>query len=182
MTVDVHASVKQWYLLTRLPARSLAPPLDCVADADTSNSAMSCTPEIEIVPANKQMLVEADPRESLLSVEHINRLPDEMMCIIVSLLPTKFAVRTTVLSQRWRPIWRSVPLNLSVDYRLCDQDSKRIDAVSKILVSHPRPAERLSMGVFHPNRKLVAKLDDWFLCPVLNNFKEFKFVGGQTAR
>jgi hypothetical protein len=53
-----------------------------------------------------------------------------MLLIIIALLPTKSAMRTTLLSQQWHPLWRRVLLNLTVDSCLCDGDCKRMDVVS----------------------------------------------------
>ena len=117
-----------------------------------------------------------------MSVDHTNTVPDEMLRIVVSLLPTKFAVRMTVLSRRWRYIWSSVSLNLRVDYQLCDQDSGRIDAVSSILASHPGPVDSLYIGVFHHKWKLVFILDSCSQSPALDNLEELRFVCGQTLR
>ncbi|BFG28439.1 hypothetical protein CerSpe_147130 [Prunus speciosa] len=71
----------------------------------------------------------------------ISELPDDLLCRILSFLPTTIAVRTTVLSKRWNNVWTCVP-NLDLDcqrdfvpyYQLCDHD--RFDMfVDRVLCS-----------------------------------------------
>ena len=63
--------------------------------------------------ANKWRRLEPKPHPA--SLDFISSLPDDMLLVIISLLPTKYAVRTALLSWRWCPLWRRVPLNLTVD-------------------------------------------------------------------
>ncbi|CAO2833512.1 unnamed protein product [Amaranthus hypochondriacus] len=50
-------------------------------------------------------------------VDRISGLPDEILCHILSFIPTKYAVATSVLSTRWKYLWTSVPV-LNFDVRL----------------------------------------------------------------
>ncbi|KAM3404864.1 hypothetical protein ACQJBY_007764 [Aegilops geniculata] len=75
-------------------------------------------------------------------VDHISRLPDAVLGNIVSLLATKEGARTQAIVGRWRPLWRSAPLNLMVDCELINKTHKLIDLIPKILSEHRGPTRR----------------------------------------
>jgi hypothetical protein len=91
--------------------------------------------------ANKRRRVEPKVQapQASLDLDLISCLLDDVLYIIISLLPTKSAMRITSLSYWWSPLWRSTPLNLTVDYDLCDKEREHIAAVSEILAMHHGP-------------------------------------------
>ncbi|KAJ8435925.1 hypothetical protein Cgig2_013272 [Carnegiea gigantea] len=49
-------------------------------------------------------------------VDRISDLPDHILCHILSFLPTKFAVASSILATRWRYLWASIPI-VDIDTR-----------------------------------------------------------------
>ena len=81
----------------------------------------------------------------------ISNQPDEVLGTIVSLLPIKDGCRTQALSRRWRPIWRSAPLDVDAG-RSQGRSPKQV--VSDILSCYLGPVRRMSIidGVPLPYR------------------------------
>ncbi|XP_051195473.1 putative FBD-associated F-box protein At5g50270 [Lolium perenne] len=105
----------------------------------------------------------------------ISKLPDDMLSAIMSLLPTKDAGRTQVLSRRWRPLWHAVPLNLDARAELPGNPAHAhtvpVSAVSTIVSQHPGPARRFSFTGFHAG-DFDAQMESWFRSRALDKLEE----------
>ncbi|XP_019229173.1 PREDICTED: F-box protein At1g80960-like [Nicotiana attenuata] len=86
--------------------------------------------------------------ERIEAADLISNLPDDVLCSIISLLPTKEAVATSVYSKRWRFLWKSlsrlsfhlnyVGVNHDVGPRYVprNQRNKKLSIVDKFLSSY----------------------------------------------
>jgi len=65
----------------------------------------------------------------------ISNFPDSILCYILSFLPTKQVVATSILSMHWNLLWRSVPsLDFDVDTMSIDYDKEK-EGISRLLLS-----------------------------------------------
>lgn len=92
-------------------------------------------------------------------VDHISVLPDELLhSILLRVQSTARAVKTSVLSRRWRHIWTHVPA-----ISLCDEDlasGSFIDRIEDILRAHPTPQlDRLEISVALKDEQDVARVN-----------------------
>lgn len=80
--------------------------------------------------------------------DRISHLPDVLLLQILSLLPTKQAVVTGILSKRWRPLWPAVSV-LDLDDESSPESSSHrgtagfAEFVYSVLLSHDAPAIHL---------------------------------------
>ena len=112
-----------------------------------------------------------EPIES--RVDRISDLPDAVLGEIISLLPTKDCCRTQVLSIRWRPLWRTVPLNLD-----CRQLSlfNDFEIPRAIISSHQGSVQSLCIpSCYLSKHTMPCTVDAWLKSPEFTELQLLEF-------
>lgn len=109
--------------------------------------------------------------------DRISRLPDEILSHILSFLPTNDAVLTSILSNRWRSLWTSVP-NLDFDDSLIltyGEDSPKtcfMNFVDRVLIlrDHSSPVQTFRLDCrlkYSPSH-----INTWICYAILHGARE----------
>ncbi|KAJ4700981.1 F-box protein [Melia azedarach] len=115
--------------------------------------------------------------------DRISGLPDPILRHILSFLPTKDAVATSILSSRWKLVWTSLT-NLCFDNRLCLQHEDTYDLindastmfenfVNRVLVlSYPVDINKFSLHCY--KLRYLACLHSWVSIAIMRNVCEIE--------
>ncbi|KAK1648079.1 hypothetical protein QYE76_065886 [Lolium multiflorum] len=107
-------------------------------------------------------------------INRINRLPDEILGEIISLLPTKQGARTQAIASRWRGLWRSSPLNLDFDHITAHAHWYNLSHdVLGIIKSHQGGGRRLRTPYMY-TKDVKHAIEACLLSPALNNLRELE--------
>lgn len=80
--------------------------------------------------------------QDVVNADRISQLPDALILLILSLLPTKVAIATSVLSKQWQSLWKMLPklmFNSYVSYNHSSELGTFSENVRKALLSHKAP-------------------------------------------
>uniref|UniRef100_A0A0D3GPJ8 Uncharacterized protein n=1 Tax=Oryza barthii TaxID=65489 RepID=A0A0D3GPJ8_9ORYZ len=118
--------------------------------------------------------VGGDGREE--GVDFVSHLPDAVLGIIISLLPSKDGGKTRTLSKRWRPVWLTAPLNLDAGDLAPRADGAALAVLlTKILLAHAGPVRRFCIPVQQIHER-PAMVEGWLTSPRFNNLEELEFT------
>ncbi|KAI4353785.1 hypothetical protein L6164_002712 [Bauhinia variegata] len=97
--------------------------------------------------------------------DYISELPDSLLCHILSFLPTKTAVLTGILSNRWRLLWTSLPiLDFDDDTQIQNKNqfhvgfAKFVDSV--LIQREPQPIKGFHLKCTFPSCNSI-KVKAW---------------------
>ncbi|GER43034.1 F-box family protein [Striga asiatica] len=90
------------------------------------------------------------------SADRLSSLPDEVICHILSFLPTKRSMATSVLGKRWRFLWAHVP-SLHFDFR--KRRTKASDIINRVIFRHKaKRMDTLTLDYVNRNEYQLEKL------------------------
>ncbi|GFP87168.1 F-box/LRR-repeat protein at4g14096 [Phtheirospermum japonicum] len=105
------------------------------------------------------------------SVDRLSNLPDAIICHILSFLPTKLSVSTSVLSKRWSSLWAHVPV---LDFE--SGESTALDIVTRFMQLYKVQrinAFRISYAGRHDDLS-KSQLETCIAVAILHNVKELR--------
>ncbi|CAA0808506.1 Unknown protein [Striga hermonthica] len=78
----------------------------------------------------------SDAEQNMASIVRLSSFPDEVICHILSFLPTKRSVATSILGKRWRLLWAHLPsLHFSViDFK--EEGTQASDIIHMVILRH----------------------------------------------
>ncbi|CAG7875515.1 unnamed protein product [Brassica rapa] len=106
-------------------------------------------------------------------MDNLSRLPDELLVRILSLVPTKVVVSTSILSKRWMFLWMSLP-----KLEFVDRDESLLvlkDFVNKNLPLHRAPVIQSFLLSLYESREKNIKPEDirqWVEIAVSRHLRE----------
>ncbi|KAK8555678.1 hypothetical protein V6N13_046203 [Hibiscus sabdariffa] len=111
-------------------------------------------------------------------IDRLSDLPDAVLCHILSFLPTKISVATSVLSKRWTDLWRTVP---ALSFSSTEFRGGFVDHVYKALAMfQAQTIYRFSLH-FEPTPTVDAlHIYPWIITAVERNVQELKLNFGTS--
>ncbi|CAF2097613.1 unnamed protein product [Brassica napus] len=91
-------------------------------------------------------------------MDNLSRLPDELLVRILSLVPTKVVVSTSILSKRWMFLWMSLP-----KLEFVDRDESLLvlkNFINKNLPLHRAPVIQSFLLSLYESREKNIKPED----------------------
>ncbi|KAL8146582.1 hypothetical protein AgCh_004347 [Apium graveolens] len=108
--------------------------------------------------------------------DRISDLPDSLLLIILSLLPTESAVRTCILSKRWRLLCMSLPNFVFHHPNRNDSALNFANFVDRFLMHRPNDLKLDRFGLHCGGDYYLDRVDDWILHALDCDVKEIDLL------
>ncbi|CAA0808519.1 F-box/LRR-repeat protein [Striga hermonthica] len=108
----------------------------------------------------------SDGEQNMASIDRLSSLPDVVICHILSFLPTKHSVATSVLGKRWRFLWAHVPC-LHFDfsgYKIRKRGTQVSDIINRVIFLYK--AKRMDTLTLNRVKCNEYQLDTWIMTAI----------------
>ncbi|KAI8558539.1 hypothetical protein RHMOL_Rhmol04G0102600 [Rhododendron molle] len=138
---------------------------------------------VMMVRSSKVHGKKSNDKDYLEGKDWISNLPDAILCHILSFMPTRNAVRTSILSTRWKSLWASVPIIEFSNYGVSpkeDGPGSFMDFIDRVLLLHNLPI--LTRFLFHSRwgDENPYRLNSWISTAIKRHVQEL--VLSSTSR
>ncbi|KAL6554260.1 hypothetical protein OROMI_019933 [Orobanche minor] len=118
-------------------------------------------------------------------IDRLSALPDDVVCYILSFLPTKQSMATSILSSRWRFLWTHVPILdfPFTSFSLSDVsviDTTHSDIIHRVILLHR--AEKLNSFSFFSIRCTEYQLETWINIAIDRNVRNLDICPSKRVR
>ncbi|XP_060198785.1 F-box protein At5g03100-like [Lycium barbarum] len=134
---------------------------------------VSCHSSKNVTSSSKYSMSKKQKNEVTETLDdRLSRLPDEVLVQILSLLPTKDAVSSCVLSKRWRRIWTSIDnfIFINRNYSKVKNFISFVDHV--ITQSTCSKIKKFQFDFDRSNREFNSKISPWLSFAVQNKVED----------
>lgn len=106
-------------------------------------------------------------RRNMPSIDRLSAFPDSIISHILSLLPTKNTVATSILARRWSSLWAQVPA--------LHFDGENRDIINRVMLLHQVPSIesfRLRLSLYDDHGCSEHHLETWIIAAIARNVKK----------
>ncbi|KAL5976228.1 hypothetical protein ACLOJK_041880 [Asimina triloba] len=115
----------------------------------------------------------------------VSKLPDAVLHYILSLVPMKFAIRTSILSKRWNNLWKhtlayATDLDFGAEFGRGQSPGEFVSNVDRYLQLHEGKIIKMFKLSFYAGDQYMAKIERWVEFSVARGVKELDLDFCQT--
>nr|DAD23047.1 TPA_asm: hypothetical protein HUJ06_024510 [Nelumbo nucifera] len=128
----------------------------------------------ESTSSSKRQKISGDSGNTDEGLDRISVLPDSVLLYILSLLPTKEAIKTGILSKRWAYLWTSVP-NLDFsdpNFEESEDEDGFVNFVDRTLILYGGSRIKRFRVVFEYREWFASRVDLWIRFAARKNVEE----------
>nr|XP_017245676.1 PREDICTED: uncharacterized protein LOC108217352 [Daucus carota subsp. sativus] len=137
------------------------PAVSCISPETSLKVKHTVRHLVQTVMAPKRSKASRGSRRSKAD-DRISQLPDSVLLMILSLLSFESAVRTSVLSKRWRPLYMSLP-SLLIDDDKCPEyfEVNFINSIDRVLMERPDGLKIQQLGLSFGSNYDPTQVNQW---------------------